>query len=136
VRPAHATTVELTVPFHDCDPLFVVWHGRYFQYLEKARTALLKGYDLDIPDIRQMGYRMFVTDVRCRYTFPLSYGEVVEVTAWFSQTTPLIRVAYDVYNVTKQRRAARAYTVLATTDANGKLLERTPDDVIARLPED
>src|SRR5262245_13659309 len=29
---AQPLQVELKVPFHDCDPLFVVWHGRYFQY--------------------------------------------------------------------------------------------------------
>lgn len=135
MKPEQArASVEVTVPFHDCDPLFVVWHGRYFQYFEKARTALLQAHRLDIPDVRALGYRMYVTDARCRYTFPLGYGEVARVTAWFTETTPLIRVAYDVHNVTKGRRAARAYTVLATTDAHGQLLERTPDDVMARLP--
>ena len=133
-RPAHARAIELEVPFHDCDPLFVVWHGRYLQYLEAARTALLRSVHLDIPDVRALGYRMYVTDLRCRYTFPLRYGDVVRVTAWFAETTPLLRVVYTVFNTTRNRKSARAHTVIATTDAQGALLTRTPDALLQRLP--
>ena len=37
------TRVELEVPFHHVDALGVVWHGHYLEYLEPARTALLRG---------------------------------------------------------------------------------------------
>lgn len=130
---ARAVTVEDEVQFYDCDPLFVVWHGRYFKYLEKARQALLRTFDLDVPQVRALGYRMYVTDARCRYMFPLGYGETVRVTAWITELTPLLRVAYEVYNVTHARRAARAHTVIATTDGQGNLLTRIPDDVAERL---
>ncbi len=125
--------VTARVPFHDCDPLFVVWHGRYLEYFELARTALFQQCQLDIPDVRALGYRMYVTDARCRYMFPLGYGDEVQIEAKLTQATPLIRVAYDVRNLTQGRRAARGYTVLATTDAAGQLLPETPEDVHARL---
>ena len=56
--------------------------------------------------------------------------------AWLTSapTDPFIRVAYTIHNLTHDRRVARAYTVLATTDAKGTLLPRTPDDVAALLP--
>ncbi len=132
---ARAVTIEDEVPFHDCDPLFVVWHGRYFQYLEKARQVLLRKYALDVPDVRAMGYRMYITDARCRYMFPLSYGDKLSVTAWFTQLDPLLRVSYEVKNLTHDRRSARAYTVIATTDVSGNLLTRIPDNVAARLAQ-
>ena len=87
---AQAVTIEQEVPFYECDPLFVVWHGRYFQYLERARQALLRKFHLDVPDVRHMGYRMYITDARCRYMFPLSYGDRVAVTAWFTEFEPLL----------------------------------------------
>ena len=34
-------TVEITVPYHDCDPGGVVWHGNYLRYFDAARCALL-----------------------------------------------------------------------------------------------
>jgi acyl-CoA thioester hydrolase len=133
-RSNHAVTVELDVPFHDCDPLFVVWHGRYFEYMAQARTALMKSIALDVPDVRDMGYRMYMTDVRCRYMYPLGYGDRVAVTAWFVQAEPILRVAYTLENVTAGRKAARGYTEIATTDANGNLVTRLPDAIRSRLP--
>lgn len=128
------TTVRLKVPFHDCDPLFVVWHGRYFQYLEVARTALFAQLKLDVGDVRAMGYRMYVTDARCRYMAKLTYNDEVDVTARLTALSPFLRVSYDVRNLTSGRRSARALTVLACTDAAGKLLTETPHDILARLP--
>src|SRR5687767_14489418 len=135
-RPGHAVSVTLDIPFHDCDPLFVAWHGRYFEYLEAGRQRLLTTCSLDVPDLVKMGLRMFVTDARCRYMHPLGYGDRVEVTAWFADVLePLIKVVYDVFNVTRGRRSARAHTLLAMTDAEGNLLTALPAEVRARMPE-
>jgi acyl-CoA thioester hydrolase len=139
-RPAHAVTVEVRVAFHQCDPLGVVWHGRYFEYLEAARQALLASVDLDVPQIRALGFRLYVTEARCRYMAPLAYGDIAHVTAWFSRlsgsgsASPLIRIAYDVRHGARDGWCARAATVLATTDADGKLLPQTPEAILARLP--
>jgi len=134
-RPEHAVSVELEIPFHDCDPLFVAWHGRYFQYLEAARQALLRSCRLDVPDLIDLRYRFYVADVRCRYNFPLTYGDRVEVTAWFGEHESLIKVLYDVFNRTKGRRSARASTALAVTDNHGTFLTQIPEPILTRLPE-
>ncbi len=137
-KPEHAVSVEIPIPFHDCDPLFVVWHGRYMEYMGQARCALLASCGLDIPDVRALGFRMFVTDLRCRYTFPLSYGETARVTAWFTDLpvdeSPLVKVAYEVYNLDHSRVSARASTRLALTDADGRLYTQLPEIVLERLP--
>jgi len=133
-RIGQPVSVELKVPFHDCDPLFVVWHGRYFEYLEVARSALLSSHELDVEHVRAMGYKMYITEARCRYLSPLSYNDQVRVTARFTAATPLIRVSYEVMNVTRKRKSARAFTTLATTDFADNLLE-TPDDILARVYE-
>lgn len=133
-RDAHAVSIEATVPFHFCDPLFVAWHGRYFEYFGMARAELMKSRKLDVPEIRDLGYRMYMTDVRCRYTYPLGYGDDLRITAWFTAATPLIRVAYTITNLTHGRKSARAYTEIATTDAGGELLLQTPAVILERLP--
>ena len=133
--PDHAVQVELRVPFHDCDPLAVVWHGRYFQYLEASRTELFRSCRLDVSDMVELGLRMFVTDARCRYNHPLGYGDRFVVGCWFSERSPLLRVSYDVMNLTRGRRSARAYTRLALTDRDGELLKEIPEVVRERLPQ-
>lgn len=126
-------SVRFEVPFHDCDPLQIVWHGRYLEYFEVARTALFRKRGLDIPAIRDLGLRMYVADVRCRYTSPLSYGDEVEVEAIAKSATPLIRIVYSVRNLSRKRRSARGHCVLATTDAEGRLFSETPEVVRERL---
>lgn len=125
--------IETTVPFHDCDPLFVVWHGRYFEYLARARAELMRQLDLDVPQIKALGYRMYVTDVRCRYMYPMRYGDLIRVTARLRETSPLIKVTYDVRNLTHDRKSARASTTLATIDPDGALLTETPEPIRRRL---
>lgn len=132
-RPSHAVTTTVQIGLHHCDPLAVAWHGRYFEWLEMARTALFCSIDLDVPVIRALGHRMYVVDARCRYMSPLVYGDTATIIAWFTAVAPLIRVAYDIYNPAG-RWAARAVTVLATTAADGTLLATTPDALLAKLP--
>ena len=130
---SRAVRVRLTIPFHDCDPLSVVWHGRYFEYFELARTELFASHDIDVPQIRDLGFRMYVADAGCRYTFPLSYGDEVEVTAKATAWKPMLRIVYSVRNLTQSRRSARGFTALATTDFSGRLLLETPHAILERL---
>lgn len=70
------TSIELEVPFHDVDPMRVVWHGHYYKYLELARTALLRSRGLDLGELIGKRFRMLVIESRCRYAFPPSlWGE-------------------------------------------------------------
>lgn len=133
-RPEHAVSVATKVAFNQCDPLGVAWHGRYFEWLEAARTELFASRELEVHQIRALGHRMYVVEANCRYMAPLMYGDPVQVTAWFSGVEPLIRVAYDIYNPDRDRWSARAITVLAVTDAAGELLPKTPDAFLERLP--
>lgn len=130
---SRAVRVRVTVPFHDCDPLSVVWHGRYLEYFELARTELFVAHEIDVPQIRDLGFRMYVADVGCRYMFPLTYGEEVEVTARAVAWKPMLRIVYGVHNLTRDRRSARGFTALATTDIHGALLPETPDAILQRL---
>ena len=132
-RKSRVVRVRMTVPFHDCDPLSVVWHGRYLEYFELARTELFASHGIDVPQIRDLGFRMYVADVRCRYTYPLTYGDEIEVTATATAWKPMLRIVYSVLNLTQSRRSARGYTALATTDLHGQLLSETPDAIQDRI---
>ena len=133
VTRVHETSVELSVPFHHVDALGVVWHGRYLEYLELARTALLSALELDGDELLATGYRFFVADVRCRHVSPLRYRDRVRVTAWLREWDQRIWVSYDVHNLATDRQAARAHTVLVVTDAEGNLQFEVPALLRARV---
>ena len=126
-------TVRLVVPFHDCDPMGIVWHGNYLKYFELARTELFRRAGLDVAEVRDLGLRMVVADARLRFTHPLGYGDEMEVSAKTTETAPLLRIVYSVRNLTRKRRSARGHTVLAITDRQGELLRETPAVIADRL---
>ena len=134
--PDHAVSVDIDVPFSHCDPLNVVWHGRYFEYFEAARMKLLRSIGLDAPQMATLGYKIYLIDARVRYMNPLRYGDTLRCTTWFSELRPHIRMAYLIDNLTQNVRSARGYTVVATTTVANELIAETPHPIIERLPHD
>jgi acyl-CoA thioester hydrolase len=68
--------IELTVPFHDVDPMQVVWHGHYLKYFEAARTALFDQFGLDLYSLAQECGCVFpVVRSAVKHTHPLRYRD-------------------------------------------------------------
>lgn len=131
--PRESIVYEGTVPFHDCDPLAIVWHGHYYKYLEIARTKLLAGYRLDVPDFIALGHALVVIESRCRYAWPLRYGERFVVEAWLVDWDMRLQVAYEIRNLDAGRRSAKAWTTLVCTDADRNMLLETPAPIRERI---
>jgi acyl-CoA thioester hydrolase len=126
-------SVEHEVPFHDVDALRVVWHGHYFKYFELARTQLLRSCGLDEGELVGGRYQFLVVEARCRHVGKLRYGDRMRISAWFSELHRRIGIAYEVWNLTLDRRAARGHTALATLDREGTLLFEVPDEILRRI---
>jgi len=129
------TSVEPEVPFSDVDMLGVVWHGHYFEYVEEARTKLLRSCGLDAGDLIGSKYLLFVIESKCRHAFPLFYADRMRVDAGVKDIEPRISIHYEITNLNHSRRAARAHTILATADLQRNLLLETPHEIQSRLLE-
>lgn len=131
--PDHAHCIELEVPFHDVDGLRIVWHGHYLKYLEIGRTGLMRSQGLDWSVLVEMGFGMLVTETLLRHSFPLHYADRFRVATWCIDTEHRIKLGFEVFNLTRDRRAARGHTTLVTTDTQGALLYETPHAIRSRL---
>jgi acyl-CoA thioester hydrolase len=127
------TAVEIEVPFRHVDLMGVVWHGHYYEYLEEARTALLRSRSLDDGDLIGGRYAFFVIESRCRYSYPLFYRDRMRVSAWIQDVRHRVFIGYEITNLTRERRSARGHTILATTDLDRNLLLETPEEIRRRL---
>jgi acyl-CoA thioester hydrolase len=127
------TSIELEVPFRHIDMMGVVWHGHYYSYFEEARTALLRACDLDAGDLFGARVGFFGIESQCRDIQPLYYADRIRVTAWLKDIQHRIHIAYEIHNLTHDKRAARGHTILATTDLEKNLLLETPDEIRRRL---
>lgn len=89
-------TITLTVPFFDCDPMAVCWHGHYVKYFEMARCALLKKIDYDYPQMKESGYAWPVIDMNIRYIKALRYDQSVVVEAGITEYENYLQVVYEI----------------------------------------
>ncbi|MCP4131318.1 MAG: acyl-CoA thioesterase [bacterium] len=65
-----------TVPFHDLDPMKVVWHGNYLKYFDRARAALFLDIGIDLYDFyKRTDYLFPVSKTSMKYVFPLQYRD-------------------------------------------------------------
>ena len=126
-------SVAIKVPFHDLDPVGIVWHGNYSKYFEIARTHLLRSKGLSAEQIVKTGYLLVVIESKCRYPAPLRFGQKFRVGAAFADVDYRLKIDYEIWNVTEDKRAAYGHTVLATLTSDGELLLRTPDALLERI---
>ena len=73
--------VEIEIPFHDCDPMNVVWHGNYPRYLEVARCELLRLFDYDYPQMHESGYAWPIVDMQIKYVASAVFTQKIKVAA-------------------------------------------------------
>ncbi len=70
--------IELTIPFHDLDPLQIVWHGNYLKYFDRARFALFKSLDVDLYELSvKTDYIFPVTKTFTKHIIPLRHNEKI-----------------------------------------------------------
>ena len=121
------------VPFCDVDSLGVVWHGRYLNYFELARTALFRQVGFDIKEMKRSGYVWPVIEAHCRYVSPLQYGDRFVVDARFVDIQHRVKIEYTVTGP-RGRRVAKGHTVQAAVRAKtGTLVLNTPDILLHHL---
>ncbi len=125
--------VELEVPFHDVDMLRLVWHGHYYKYFEIGRTHLLRKKGLSADQIVQTGFMFVVIETKCRYPAPLRFGDRFVVGAKIADVDYRVKIDYEIWNASENKRSAYGHTVLATINQSGELLLRTPDVLLERL---
>ena len=74
-------TIEMSVPFHDLDPLQVVWHGNYLKYFDIARFALFNHCGVDLHAYSQRsGFLFPVTRTSTKHIRPLRYRDRFTIT--------------------------------------------------------
>lgn len=133
-QPLLSAEVKLEIPFHDLDPMGVVWHGRYAKYLELARCALLNRFDYDYPRMRDSGYAWPIVELNLKYVRPLRYGQTVTVRADLLEWENRIKIGYLITDTATGERMTRATTVqVAIEVGTGELQFVSPAALTDRL---
>ena len=87
---------EIEIPFHDCDPMQVVWHGNYARYFEVARGKLLDLIEFNYDAMEQSGFAWPIVDMRTKYVRPLLFRQTIIVKAELIEYESRIKIRYVI----------------------------------------
>jgi acyl-CoA thioester hydrolase len=88
--------IEVEVPFHDCDPMGVTWHGCYVRYLETARSALLNRIGYNFRQMTASGFAWPVVDLKMKYVKATTFGQRLVVRAELEEYENRLKIAYTI----------------------------------------
>ncbi|MGV3622667.1 MAG: acyl-CoA thioesterase [Archangium sp.] len=113
--------MEMTVPFFDCDPMQVVWHGHYLKYFEICRQVMLDKLGYGYFAMRESGYLWPVVDVRLKYVRPAVLQQKLTVRAEIVEYENRLKVEYVI--TSNGEKLTRGYTVQVAVNAKTNELE-------------
>lgn len=128
------TEVEMTVPFHDTDPMGVVWHGNYFRYFEVAREALLNQFNYGYRQMRESGYVWPVVDTRVKYRDVLAFEQRIRVRARVDEFENRLKIVYQIFDAQSGKRTTTGYTIqVAVEESTREMCFVSPDILFERM---
>jgi acyl-CoA thioester hydrolase len=90
--------ITVRARYADVDKMGVVYHGRYFEWFETARTEMLRDKGFVYARFEdEDGFLLPVIEAQCRYLKPVRYDDVVRVNCVLTEATRLrLRLDYRV----------------------------------------
>ena len=99
-EPFIEASIDTEVAFYEVDPMQIMWHGNYINFMERARCALLE----------KIGYGWPVVDVHVKYLKPLQFRQKVRVTARITEYEFGLRLTYTFVDIETGKVTTRAET--------------------------
>ena len=130
--PAKTKDVEvrLKVPFHDVDPMRVVWHGHYMKYFEIAREALFEGLGVDLTEyFLRTGCMFPIVKASIKYVRPLKHRDEFICRAKILEAHRKIIIEYEILTATGQMCSSGRSEQAAVNDNGSRLEMIIPDEI-------
>ena len=127
-------SVAIKVPFHDLDPVGIVWHGNYAKYFEIARCALLETFNYNYDEMARSGYGWPIIDLHMRYVKAAQFAEMLNVQATLREWEHRLRIDYLVTNAANGLRVCKGTSIQVAVDMKTReMCLRSPDIIFQRL---
>lgn len=129
-----AAEINVQIQFYDLDPMEVVWHGRYVEYLEMARCALLDRINYNYLQMKASGYVWPIIDLHIRYAQPATFGQLIKVSASIVEWENRLKIDYLITDAKTGRRLTRASTIQVAVDmATQEMCFASPPILLEKL---
>lgn len=101
-------STDIEVAFYEVDPMQIMWHGNYINFMERARCALLEKLNYSYVDMEKDGYGWPVVDVHVKYMRPLQFRQKVRVTARLTEYEFGLRLTYTFVDIATGKITTKA----------------------------
>ncbi|MDR1788737.1 MAG: acyl-CoA thioesterase [Treponema sp.] len=136
--------VSFKVEFYDVDSMFVVYHGNYAKYFEKARWALFETIDYTYEDMKRDGCAFPVTSMSAKFIKPLRFGDRARVRAVLEEYENCLKIAFEIFNAETNEVTTKGKTTQMAFDMfKGESVFVCPPHLVekvkaflARLPDE
>ncbi len=89
--------VRMRVPFHDMDPMQIVWHGNYLKYFDVARQGLFESLGIDLQEVlRETGYVFPVIRSSVKFIRPLRYADEFVCRATLVEVNHKVLIDFEI----------------------------------------
>lgn len=93
-------TAQVRVRYADTDQMQIVWHGKYLEYFELARTELMRACGLPYAVMESLGVRLPLIEAHCRYHAPARYDDMLLVESSVGDYhSPRLRIDYRIATI-------------------------------------
>ena len=134
MNPLLTADVAVVVPYHDLDPMQIVWHGRYAQYFEIARCKLLEQIGYGYDDMGKSGYAWPIIDMRIQYVRSARFNQRLIVRATLKEYEHRLKIRYEIRDADSGNRVTKGYTCqVAVRISDGAMLMSSPDVLLQKL---
>ncbi len=127
--------VNLSVPFHDLDPLRMVWHGNYFKYFDIARFKLFNEAGVDLQEyFKKTNFLFPIIKTSTKYIFSLKYNDEFVCKASVADARMKIVIDFEIRLAENGMVCARGRSdQVAVKAPEMEMMLKIPDDVCIAL---
>ena len=122
--------MPLTIPFHDLDPLHIVWHGNYLKYFDMVRFGLFRNAGIDLYEYYQKTQFLFpITKTTTKHIIPLQYRDDIICSAKVIEARIKIVIDFEIKRVDS--------TEICTRGRGEQVAVKFPEmEMMLEIPED
>ena len=103
---------EIRVRYADTDQMRVVHHGKYFEFFELGRSALIRSLGLPYSELEARGILLPVIEAFAKYRKPGRYDEILIVESFLNELPQAtLKIEYRIFRQGEKDSIAEGYTV-------------------------
>lgn len=119
---------DLKPAFQDLDIMNVVWHGRYWQFIETARNALFQKIGYSYPEMIATGYQYPIVQADIKYIRPITLEQDFYIISDLLEFENRIKIQFHFYDgKTNQLLCQASSTQVAMVTGEQHLQFVTPE---------